>query len=79
MEKYRKCHIRIINLKYQLQNGMKNLNFLMDLILHQIFKIILDTYLKKHGEKTVNPSIKICISKTENRNMFEIKTEISNF
>ena len=47
--------------------------------LHQTFKIILDTYLKKHGEKAVNPSIRICISKTENRNMFEIKAETSNF
>ena len=31
-------------------------------------------YLKKHGEKTVNPSIKIYINKIENRITFKIKT-----
>ena len=30
--------------KYQLQHGMKNLNYLMDHILYQIFKIILNIY-----------------------------------
>ena len=30
--------------------------------------------LKKHGEKTVNPSIKIYINKIENRTAFKIKT-----
>ena len=30
--------------------------------------------LKKHGEKAVNPSIKIYINKTENRITFKIKT-----
>ena len=30
--------------------------------------------LKKHGEKIVNPSIRICINKIENRMMFKIKT-----
>ena len=30
--------------------------------------------LKKHGEKTVNPSIKIYINKIENRIKFKIKT-----
>ena len=39
----KKC-IRTINLKYQLQRGMKNLNYLMDLILYQIFKIIWNIY-----------------------------------
>ena len=32
------------NLKYQLQNGIKNLNYLMDHILYKTFKIILNTY-----------------------------------
>ena len=36
-----KSNVRTINLKYQLQHGMKNLNYLMDHILYQIFKIIL--------------------------------------
>ena len=39
-----KNHIRRIDLKYQLQHGMKNLNYLMDHILYQIFKIILNIY-----------------------------------
>ena len=34
--------IKIITLRYQLQHGMKNLNYLMDHILYQIFKIILN-------------------------------------
>ena len=37
---FRKSY-KIINLKYQLRHRMKNLNYLMDHILHQIFKIIL--------------------------------------
>ena len=46
MEKY-KIHIRTINVKFQLQNGMKNWNYLMDHILYQIFKIILNIHEKK--------------------------------
>ena len=38
----KKNHIRTINLKYHLQNERKNLNYLMDYILYQIFKIILN-------------------------------------
>ena len=30
--------------------------------------------LKTHGEKTVNPSIKVYINKIENRTTFKIKT-----
>ena len=44
MEKYKNSRTRIINLKYQLQLGMKNLNFQIDYILYQRFKIILNTY-----------------------------------
>ena len=40
MEKYNKGQTKTINVKYQLQRGMKNLNYLMDHILYQIFKII---------------------------------------
>ena len=53
---------------------MKNLNFLMDHILYQIFKFILNALQKKHGEMTVNPSIRIYINKIGNRIMFKIKT-----
>ena len=35
---------RTINLKFQLQREMKNLNDLMDHIVYQIFKIILNIY-----------------------------------
>ena len=31
-------------------------------------------YLQKHNEKTDNPSIRICVNKTENRITFKIKT-----
>ena len=40
----KKSHLRIINLKYEHQHGTKNLNYLMDHILYQIFKIILNIY-----------------------------------
>ena len=42
-KKFKKKHAKITNLKYQLLHGKKNLNYLMDNILHQIFKIILIT------------------------------------
>ena len=45
-EKIIKSHIRKTNLKHQLQNGMKKLNYLMDHILYKIFKIILGIYWK---------------------------------
>ena len=44
--KKQKSNIRAIDLKYQLQHGVKNLNYLMDHILYQMFKIILNIYLK---------------------------------
>ena len=37
-----KYDTKIINLKYHLQHGMKSWNYLMDHILYQIFKIILN-------------------------------------
>ena len=42
--KIQKCRSKTINLKYQHQDGMKNLNYLMDHILYQIVKSILNTY-----------------------------------
>ena len=41
--KNKKIHIRTM-IKYQLQHGIKNLNCLMDHILNQMFKIILNIY-----------------------------------
>ena len=40
MEKHNKTLAKIISLKYQLQRGMKKLNYLVDQILYQILKII---------------------------------------
>ena len=37
-----KSYIRTTSLKFQLQHGMKNLDYLMDHILYQIYKIILN-------------------------------------
>ena len=37
-----KSYTKIINLKYQPRHGMKSLNYLMDQILYQIFKITLN-------------------------------------
>ena len=39
-----KAHTITINLKYQLQRGMINLNYRMVYILYQIFKIILSIF-----------------------------------
>ena len=50
MEKYN-SHIGTINLKFQLQHGTKNLNYLMDHILYHIFNIILNIYLKNKEER----------------------------
>ena len=41
-----KSHTKVKNLKNQVQRGMKNLNYLKDYILYQIFKIILSILSK---------------------------------
>ena len=66
-----KSHIRTINLKYQLQHDMKNLNYLMYHILYQKIKIMLNVE-KNHGEKTVKPSIRIYMNDIESRITSEI-------
>ena len=53
---------------------MMNLNYLMDDILYQIFKIILGIFKKKQGEMIDNPSIRVYLNKIENRITFTIKT-----
>ena len=53
---------------------MINLNYLMDHILYQIFKIILNIFKKKHGEKIDNPSVRRSVKRIENRITFKIKT-----
>ena len=42
--KTQEAHTKIINSKYQLQHGIINLNYQMDRILYQIFKIILSIF-----------------------------------
>ena len=41
-----KSSTKIITFKYQLQHGMINLNYQMDHMLYEIFKIILSIFLK---------------------------------
>ena len=81
MEKYKKSHIITLNLKYHIQHGAKNMNYLTDNILYQIFKIISSTSSKKYETVTDNLPIRIYVSKIENRITFRIKkkTIISNF
>ena len=45
----------------------------MDLILYQIFKIILSIFEKKHGENIDEPSLQIYVNKIQNRVTFKIK------
>ena len=70
MEKYKKV-IRTMNLKYQLQHGIKNLNYLMDHILYQLFKILFSMYITRTWRKNYES---FNINKTENRITFKIKT-----
>ena len=58
-----------MNLKHLLQHRTINL---MDYIVYQILKIILQ-YFKKH-ETTDNPPVRIYINKIENNIIFKIKT-----
>ena len=71
-----KSHTKTINLKYQHQRGVINLNFLMDHFLYQISKIILKfIYIMKRHEKVADdPPIRIYVNKIENWITFKIKT-----
>ena len=60
-----------MNLKFKFKYQMKNFNDLIDHILYQIFKNLLSISLKKSGEKTINPSIRICVYITENKITFK--------
>ena len=53
---------------------MKNLNYLKDHILYQVFNIILNISEKKHETVTDNPSIKIYVNKIESRITFKTNT-----
>ena len=54
---------------------MMNLNYQMDLILRQVFKIILSIFKKKNGEDIDKPSVQIYVNKIENRITYKIKDE----
>ena len=56
------------NDKFELLNGSYSVSNIQD-----YFKYI----LKKHGENTNNPSIRMCVNKIENRITFKIKTGYS--
>ena len=49
-------YTKTANLKYQHQQGMKNLNYLMDHVQYQIFKIISNIFFKNHVTVTDNPT-----------------------
>ena len=68
-----KCYIRIIILKYHLRHAVKNW-ITQRIIFYIRYSRSFWINIKKHGEKTVNPSIKIYINKTENRITFKTKT-----
>ena len=52
---------------------MINLNYEMDHILYQIFRIILSIFLKKNRVNTDNPLIRIYVNQIKNRITFKIK------
>ena len=54
-----------------------NLNYQMDLVLYQVFKIILGIFKKKHGENIDKPSIQIYVNEIENTVTFKIKNGYS--
>ena len=55
---------------------MMNLNYQMDLILYQIFEIILSIFKKKHGESVDKLSVQIYVNKIENRLHLKLKMGI---
>ena len=75
MEKYNKSQAKTVNLKYLLQYGTTNLNYLMDHILYLILKIILRTSLK-HETVTDNPPIRISVNNIQNRITFKVTTSL---
>ena len=69
-----KNNMKTMNLKYQLQRGIKNLNYLMDHILHQIFNIISSMSTKKYETITDNFQMTIFVNQIENRITCRINT-----
>ena len=71
--KIQKRHTEII--KYQLQHGRTDLNYLTDHIQYQMFQTILIISSKIHETVTDNPPIKIYVNKMKNRITFRTQTE----
>ena len=72
--KNKKSHTKKISLKYQLQRGIKKLNYLMDFILYQIICQDYCKYIMKKSETITNNSpMKICVNQMKNRITFRIK------
>ena len=62
-----KGHTKAINSKDHIQHVMIILNYQMDHVLYQIFKIILTiSFIKNHEKLTYNSPIRIYVNKTEN-------------
>ena len=61
-----------MNLKFLLQLGIINLICLIDNILFQTFKIILNILLKKHEALADNSSVEVYVNKIRNKIVFEI-------
>ena len=72
--KNKKSHIRTITLKYQLQPGIKNLNYVLDHILYSDIQYYFEYIIKKHEKVANNPPIRIDVNKIENRITFKTKT-----
>ena len=72
-----KNHIRTINLNYQLQGW--NEEFELPDRSYSIWDIQdrFEYIFKKHGEKTVDPSIKVYVNKIENRITLKLKQILS--
>ena len=68
-------HITTTNLRLLLQHGIMSLIYLMDYILHQIFKIILRQLLRTITRTMVdNPLIQINVNRIKDFVVFQTKT-----
>ena len=73
-----KAHTITMNFKYLHQHGMIDLNYQMDLILYQIFKIILSIFKKSMEKILINHQYRyIYINNIKNRVTFTIKSGYS--
>ena len=76
MYKVYKAHIKIINLKYQLQHGLINFNYQMDHILYQIFKIILNISLRTMKHWLIIHQYKYVLLKLKMRLYLKLRLDI---